>query len=265
MKKQIEDKISHPYLQRFITTPIVDEDKLLLIISMLDQHGLTKLEMENFVVTTMLIQIALDTHEYVTNSPETIEKESYLKSRQLTVLAGDYYSGLYYKILADTNNLAMIRVLSEGIKEVNENKIFVYQKDIDEMDQLMSRLMKIESALIQKLADYFHENVWKEISSHFLLIKRLTLEKNIFIQNGSSKFFDSLTHIMFPKFNYQDDLSTDQKDDLLMICDRYIQSSVQSFKESMKRMPSLNVSLQRQLESIIKNQHSIAKTFVEEG
>src|SRR5574339_191225 len=100
MKGLITNRISHPYLKQFIQTPNIDEDKLLLIISMLDQHGLTKLEMKDFVVTTILIQIALDTHELVSNTTNPIEKESSLKSRQLTVLAGDYFSGLYYKILA---------------------------------------------------------------------------------------------------------------------------------------------------------------------
>lgn len=261
MKKLIVEKISHPYLQRFIQTPIIDEDKLLLIVSMLDQHGLTKLEMENFVVTTMLIQIALDTHEHVTNISNINEEDTSLTSRQLTVLAGDYFSGLYYKILADTNNLAMIRVLSEGIKDINENKIFVYQKDTNEIDLLMNRIMTIESALIQKLAEYFHEKEWKEISSHFLLVKRLILEKNLFL-HGSSLLFDSLIKLVFPNINQRDELSKEQKNDLLILCDRYIQFSIQ-FLEST--YPSLNITIKNRLTSIINQQHSIAKTFVEEG
>ncbi|MDF2608331.1 MAG: hepS [Bacillales bacterium] len=99
MKDIIIQKISLSYLQQFIQNPIIDEDKLLLLISMLDHHGLSKLEMEDFVVTPMLVQIALDTHEQVSNSTIKIESETSLKLRQLTVLGGIYYSSLRWNLL----------------------------------------------------------------------------------------------------------------------------------------------------------------------
>lgn len=265
MKKSIFQKISHPYLRQYIDTPNIDDDKLLLIISMLDQHGLTKLQMEDFVVTTMLIQIALDTHERVSNSSKDTSKESILKPRQLTVLAGIYYSSLYYKILADSNNLAMIRVLSEGIKDVNEHKILFYHQDAEGIEKLMNSIMSIESALIRKLADYFHENVWKDLSTQFLFVKRLLLEKKNFNEQGSSHLFESLRKIVFPKNNQLLELTNEQKKHLLIICDKYIDCSIQIIETGIQKIPSINENIKKAWSNLLLQQEPIANTYVEEG
>lgn len=260
MKEHIVRKISHPYLKRYIQTPNMDEDKLLLIISMLDQHGLSSIEMEDFVVTTMLIQIALDTHELVSNN----EEDTILKSRQLTVLAGIFYSSLYYKILAESNNIAMIRLLSEGIKEINEHKILFYQVDTNAIESLMKSIMTIESALIKKLANYLDENVWNEVSTHYLFIKRLLLEKKKFVKEGSSQLFEALRKIVFPLNESDNELSIEEKKYLVVICDRYIQFSKQALDKNLLKIPSLNVTIQNRFSNLLQ-QNPISKTYVEEG
>jgi heptaprenyl diphosphate synthase len=265
MKDIIIQKISLSYLQQFIQNPIIDEDKLLLLISMLDHHGLSKLEMEDFVVTPMLVQIALDTHEQVSNSTIKIESETSLKLRQLTVLGGIYYSSLYYKILADTNNIAMIRVLADGIKDINENKILLYQKDLDEIDKLMNSVMIIESSLLNKIAEYLHENGWKEVASHFLFVKRVLLEKSSFIQDGTSQLFEALRKIVFPKYNLQTELSVEQKKYLLLICDKYIDFSTKIIEVGIRKIPAINENIKNRWSNLVHQQNPIAKTYVEEG
>jgi heptaprenyl diphosphate synthase len=265
MKDIIIQKISLSYLQQFIQNPIIDEDKLLLLISMLDHHGLSKLEMEDFVVTPMLVQVALDTHEYVSNSSTKMENETSLKLRQLTVLGGIYYSSLYYKILADTNNLAMIRALADGIKDINENKILIYQKDLDGIEKVMNSIMIIESSLINKIADYLNENGWKEVAIHFLFIKRLLLEKKTFIQEGSSLLFEALRKIVFPKYNLQSELSSEQKKYLLIICDKYIDFSSKIIEVGIRKIPSINENIKKRWSNLLHQHDPIAKTYVEEG
>jgi heptaprenyl diphosphate synthase len=262
MKDRIESRINHPYLRQYIQTPTIDEDKLLLTISMLETHGLTNKEMEDFVVTTMLIDIALDTHEQVSNSSKELTEDNDLKPRQLTVLAGIYYSSLYYKILSDSSNLAMIRVLSEGIKEVNEHKIIYYHKDADDINQLMNSLMKIESAVITKVADYFHEMIWKEITIHYLMIKKLVMEKDLFQAEKHSNLFEALRELVFPNVN---GLSLEQKQHLIMICDKYFDYSRGIIETSFQKLPSVNDNIQTQWMNLLGRQRPIAKTYVEEG
>jgi heptaprenyl diphosphate synthase len=265
MKENILQKISLPYLQKYIQTPNIDEDMLLLIISMLEHHGLTELEMEDFIVTPMLIQIALDTHETISNSNSKGETESNLKQRQLTVLGGIYYSSLYYKILSNTNNLAMIRQLAEGIKDINEHKILLYQKDFDGIEKLMNSIMKVESSLIKKLADYFHETKWNEISCHFLFMKRLLKERKCFTENGSSLVFESLRKVVFPKCNVQLELSNEQRKYLLIICDKYIDFSTKIIEGHLKKLPSINEALRKNWSKLLLQHNPIVKTYVEEG
>jgi heptaprenyl diphosphate synthase len=264
VKGQVEQKVLHSYLVKFIETPYVDEDKLLLLISIMDQLELSDQQRKNYALATMLIQIALDTHEHVSN--KKISGIPELTSRQLTVLAGDYYSGLYYKLLADTDDISIIKVLARGIKEVNEHKIFFFQQEFDGMEKLITSIKIIESSLLSKIIDYFQVNVWSETVSNLLLIKRLLSEKKRYIQTGCSTLFEAMKKVIFPKSDVKfADLSNEQKKFLLVVCDRYIEFSKTIVEESVQQLPHLNDALQLRIFSILNQHQSIAKTFVEEG
>ncbi|HJV16697.1 MAG TPA: heptaprenyl diphosphate synthase component 1, partial [Bacillales bacterium] len=155
MKELVEQKVYHSYLLNFIQTPYIDEDKLFILISILNKIEMSSMKAQNYCLTTMLIQIALDTHENVPNETISDAEEESQKNKQLTVLAGDYFSGLYYKLLAETDDIQMINALSKGIKEVNEHKISVFQQEFDGIEKLMSSIKVIESSLIIKFIEYF--------------------------------------------------------------------------------------------------------------
>ncbi len=263
VKEKVEERLLHPYMFQYINTPALDEDKLLLLVSILDQCKLTNKELENYSITTMLLQVALDTHEQVSNT--SANNNEVLKKRQLTVLAGVYYSGLYYKILAECHDVQAIRMLAQGIKLINDKKIIVYQQDISEIDTLMNNVKLIESSLIDQFTDYFRLDGWNGIVENFLFIKRLSKEKDNFVQKKSSIVFDALHTLIFPKHNgSHKDLSLEQQNYLILICDRYIEFSKQLLEKAKKELPRINELLDSRITSII-NQKTIAKTFVEEG
>jgi heptaprenyl diphosphate synthase len=265
MKELVGQKIMHPYLLKFIQSPYIDEDKLLILISILNQIEMSSKQVENYALTTMLIQIALDTHDHVSNDSED-EKNGGPKTKQLTVLAGDYYSGLYYKLLADTDDIQMIKALSMGIKEVNEHKIFVFQKEFDGIEKLMSSIKMIESSLLIKFIEYFQVDVWKEVVINFLLVKRLINEREQYIQVGSSLLFESLKKIIFPKNDFMlRDLSNEQQKYLLLMCDRYIDFSKHVIENELQQIPFVNDLLNSTIKTVLNQHHPVAKTFVEEG
>ncbi|WP_254119163.1 heptaprenyl diphosphate synthase component 1 [Bacillus sp. FJAT-29790] len=263
VKEQIEEKILHPYLLKYIESPVIDEDKLLLLISIIDGLNLPENKAKNYCITTMLIQIALDTHELVSN--QKLESD-HLKSRQLTVLAGVYYSGLYYKILSGIDDIAMIRSLAKGIKEVNEHKISVYQKAPESVERLMHDVKKIESSLFDKMTSYLHDADWSELASNLLFIKRLMLEKKLFLQGEQSVVFEALKKITFPKSGQiNKELSSEQQKYLLIIFNRYIDFSKHVTQKCLTKLPFINELLEQRIKAIINQQQPVANTFVEEG
>lgn len=263
METKIEKHLDYPFLSQYIKKPEIDRDKLLLLLSFLDNLEVPAKSKENYALTTMLLQTALDTHDQVTNDAMD---ESNQRNIQLTVLAGTYFSGLYYRLLAKQNEIDVIRVLSEGVETVNDEKITFYQKDFDEIDTLISSLAKIEASLFKKLAGYFSVNHWEELFHSFLLLKRLMAEKEKFLQKQKSALFDALKKLIFSKQEQSlKELSPEQKKYLLLICDRYIDYSKELLAKARKNIPLLNSVLEERIDHLLGKHHVVLKSLAEEG
>lgn len=259
IRVQIEKRVLDSFLLNYIKEPVIDEDKLLLIISILDRPGLSKQKWLNYALSTMLIQIALDTHEQIMKSSFND------KSRQLTVLAGDYFSGLYYKLLADMEDISMIRSLSLGIKEINEHKIFVYQDNGTDVEALMASLMAIEASLLLRLAVHLDVDSENDFFGQLLFFKRLLRERNQFLNGEGSILFEALNRIVF--FDESDlmDVSDTQKNRLIQICENYLELSKDKLRSEMEQSFSLNEVIKSKAAALIDQYHPVANNFAEEG
>jgi heptaprenyl diphosphate synthase len=258
LKEQIERFLHHSYLLQHIPSRQIDEDRILLSLSMLEDAQISPEKADHYIIPMMLVQIALDTHDEVTNSVSNHEDDD-LKTRQLVVLAGDLYSGLYYDYLAKLNEISMIRLFAEAIKEINEHKIRLYQKDIERIETLFDSVGTIESALICKMAEHFSAPLWVNFSYDYLLLKRLNKERETFIHSGSSVLFEQMANIVFPKTKT---VTKEQKHYLLHICNRYIDHC----KEKLLKMKlEVNEALQIRISELTGGFSAIAKKTVEEG
>ncbi|MFS0863552.1 heptaprenyl diphosphate synthase component 1 [Fredinandcohnia sp. 179-A 10B2 NHS] len=266
LKELIEGKLKHSYLEKYIDAPHIDEDRILLLYSIYEDLKLPKEQLENYIVTTMLVHQALETHETVPNQNKSGE---YLRNQQLKVLAGDYFSGLYYYFLAQTRDIELIRTLAEGIKEVNESKIYLYQKDNEQVNKLFSCIENIETAIIRKIVEKYEMKKWFEISSAFLLLKRLVHERELFLRSGTSILFESLINILFPKQEVhlmQVNMSEEQEEILIREFERQLDNVICRVEKVVNSNVKINELLKTRMTEILRASSSITMNkIVEEG
>ena len=94
MKEQLHVELSHPYVKKYIHHPRIDENRLLYMCSFLDTLSMEE-EKRTALCYLEVGSNRLDTHDLV-STQNVSGNEGKLDQRQLVVLAGDYYSGLYY-------------------------------------------------------------------------------------------------------------------------------------------------------------------------
>lgn len=124
MKERIRTLISQSYVEQYVDVPAMAESRLVLLYVFLCENGVDRKRAKVLCTTTGLVQLALDTHESVKNGYDsTLVSE---RNRQLTVLAGDYYSSFYYHLLAESGEIEAVRLLANAIQEVNEAKMTLY-------------------------------------------------------------------------------------------------------------------------------------------
>ncbi|WP_347862886.1 heptaprenyl diphosphate synthase component 1 [Salimicrobium sp. PL1-032A] len=153
-KDKISEYAHHSYLSRYIEEPIIDEDKLLTYIHLFDYVGVEERSYDNYLMSVMFVQMALDTHDYVSSDNRETEVDV-VRQRQLTVLAGDYYSGLYYHLLSLIHDLPFIQVLAKTIREVNEQKVRLYYGGPHDEASMMRTFKKVETLLAYNVWCHF--------------------------------------------------------------------------------------------------------------
>ncbi|MGN8647077.1 heptaprenyl diphosphate synthase component 1 [Gracilibacillus sp. HCP3S3_G5_1] len=179
----ITQTINQQFLDKHLEEPELDIHKLIALHQLVQD----KPDEEALVQTTMLVQIALNTHDKIGSN---LEDEN-VKKQQLTVLAGDYYSGIYYYLLANHNNLSFIRLLADGINEMTQAKMSIYYSSYDDFDSFLSDYKEIECKLIEKVAGFVEKTDQLPYLTTWLLAKRLEYEL-VQLRGGKQTFFRQL-------------------------------------------------------------------------
>nr|WP_239454502.1 heptaprenyl diphosphate synthase component 1 [Bacillus suaedaesalsae] len=262
MFKQINECIHHSYLKKYLHAPKVDEDKLTLLVAMCNELNVEEKVLHTYIITTMLVQIALDTHELVAVGSNSSDKQQ--KVQQLTVLAGDYFSGLYYKLLADIEDTQMIKLLAESIKLINEHKIRVYRHDLTYPEPLFDSIKIIEGQLFKNIAKTFQLLFWGEIIPEILLLKRLYKEQSELSSSGYSAIS---SYLLKETYEVQPNIQYSSQEIEREILEKFEEAISISNKKITNLLASQNISstLKVEITSMIKKFVSQVHVIVEEG
>ncbi|HJV46556.1 MAG TPA: heptaprenyl diphosphate synthase component 1 [Bacillota bacterium] len=166
------------FVQQYVDIPPVPLIRMQVLFLFLYDSGVHVPEIKKFLVPTLLVQIGLDCHQEVTLM--RCESEREMRTRQLTILAGDYLSGKYYQLLARIEEVKLIRALAGSIYKINEWKtVLYYDNDLSTEEKLQVQ-NKIDSALFTSfIPDYSFNpdpavaDSWTLLMEQFIKVERL--------------------------------------------------------------------------------------------
>ncbi|MFD0958811.1 heptaprenyl diphosphate synthase component 1 [Paenibacillus chungangensis] len=163
-----EKYMKYDMIQSFTELPPLSEPRLRILHAALNGQLTTAKHSELFTLVTSLVQVGLDTHDLIdTDGQRRSERE--MRSRQLNVLAGDYFSSRFYQLLAQAGQIEMIARISGAVSEVNRLKVTLYTKMRSlkvTAEDYYSQAVRIKSGLFHHFADLLEGSVsrlWPEL------------------------------------------------------------------------------------------------------
>lgn len=168
-------------IQKHTSLPELAEYRARLLLVFLNKTNQNFEQNEIITVATSLVQLGLDTHDLVPVS-NLQKEEKDARSRQLKVLAGDYFSSRFYHILAQAGQIEMIKQLSDAICEVNRSKMNLYLRM---KQQKMTAAEYLEQSVLIKMQLFLsfeplfageQLQIWADILKMFALGEVIAIE-----------------------------------------------------------------------------------------
>ena len=139
--------VRQPVLSREVGEVDIDQAKVFFLLLPLLNGEKWTASIDAAAVAVGAVHIAFDAHDVIHHDDATTTLQ------QLTVLAGDYYSGVHYKILAALPDIHFIRTLSTSIGRINEIKTNLYNDLPKDVNELLDIVATIEARCIE---DFLH-------------------------------------------------------------------------------------------------------------
>ncbi|UUZ79456.1 heptaprenyl diphosphate synthase component 1 [Paenibacillus sp. P26] len=160
--------MEHDMIQKHTDLPQFPDFRTRLLYAFLNRHSVLAGHSELYSLVTSLVQLGLDTHEMVSTTNDQKEQKA-ARSRQLKVLAGDYFSGCFYYLLSHAGHIDLVGKLSQAICEANRLKMNLYMlmKQLKmTADDYIRHTVEVKAQVFMSFAalleDRFHA-VWPEL------------------------------------------------------------------------------------------------------
>lgn len=170
LKQYYEQLVRHDYLEDYIDDTRPDENELWFVYSILIKREPT----DRAIAITLAwgyVHAGLAIHELV--SLHNKNDDTSKKKRQLNVLAGDFYSALYYQSLAGVNAVDMIELFGSTLQEIYEQKMAVYMDKEALFQERLQQSKAIESLLLTSITKKLNITDYDELVRTFFFYKRL--------------------------------------------------------------------------------------------
>lgn len=141
--------MAHPVLQQEGIIPALSRLQLAMAHFLLSRVGLPASVRNRILGALLLIYHGLALHDHVR---DTECKPS--QTVQLTILGGDYFSALFYKLLSDAGRVDLIHAFSQAIARINYAKtslLHAPERDRYDESQFMADLDHVQGSLLYAL------------------------------------------------------------------------------------------------------------------
>jgi heptaprenyl diphosphate synthase len=216
--------MNHEMISLHTDLPEFPEGRISLLYAVLSHQPLTSAHKDLLAVVTSLVQMGLDTHDMVENSSGGLrEGTKEMRSQQLKVLAGDYFSSRFYHLLSQAGQIETIRRLSEGVCNVNRLKMILYGK-MKQMKLTAEEYLHIGTGLRSELFLSFTsymsglcERLWPELVERFSRCEMLLQEIGKVEKTASLPSSWGVWHIMQEGAEEDRRTLADRKEDVNVI------------------------------------------------
>lgn len=175
IEQQFVEMSAHSYLQQYAGYVEADRDLVYFLLECLREVPFTKEEKREQILSALFAQAAFHAHENVYHDEMVSQKEK--KTNQLTVLAGDYFSSLYYRLLSKSVHQPILHLFSRTIQTINEMKMELYFYEEGPFEELLDRIRHIETGFVSALTTYYEKKELQQVAEIFFTLRRLLEER----------------------------------------------------------------------------------------